>query len=257
MYLVAVHGYLLDHRLWEPLQATLPALVPGLRVVAPDLRGRGTSPRPAAPVHAMSLLADDLAEDIERLVPAGEPFALAGLSMGGYVAFEFLSRHGARFKGRLAALALCDTRANPDDDAGKAGRAAAAEAIKTHGMESPLGTMLPRLIARPSFGTPVETTVRAMILETPPEAAMGDLFGMMERGDGFAALGAFDRPILVVVGDDDRLTPPSDAEALAEGCQNAPAVRLHTVPGAGHLAPLENPSDVAEAFAALLEAAAR
>ncbi len=252
MYLVAVHGYPVDRRLWLPLAGELERLAPTLGFFAPDLRGRGTSRRPAAAVHSMSLLADDLADEIEASLPPEEPFVLAGLSMGGYVAFEFLGRHGARFRGRLAGLALCDTRATPDDPAGKAGRAAAAEAIREHGMDAPLGTMLPRLIARGSFGKPAEETARAMILSTPPETARADLFGMMERQDGFGALAAFDRPVLVVVGDEDQLSPPQDAEALAEGAQNAPFVGLHTIPGAGHLAPLEAPGDAAVAFADLV-----
>ena len=55
-----------------------------------------------------------------------------------------------------------------------------------------------------------------------------------------------------VVGDEDQLSPPQDAEALAEGAQNAPFVGLHTIPGAGHLAPLEAPGDAAVAFADLV-----
>jgi pimeloyl-ACP methyl ester carboxylesterase len=252
MHVVAVHGYLLDRRLWLPLAAELGRLAPAATFLALDLRGRGTSTRPAVASHPMSLLADDLAEEIDVSLPEDEPFVLAGLSMGGYVAFEFLRRHGSRFRSRLAGLALCDTRANPDDAAGKAGRSAAAEAIREHGMDAPLATMLPRLISRSSFGTAAEETARAMILETPPDTARADLFGMMERQDGFGPLGAFDRPVLVVVGDDDQLTTPADAEALVEGAQNAPFVKLHTVPGAGHLAPLEAPEDVAAAFAELL-----
>ena len=256
MHVVAVHGYLLDRRLWIPLSEELRRLAPDVAFLAPDLRGRGTSRLPAAASHPMSLFADDLAAAIEESVPPREPFVLAGLSMGGYVALEFLRRHRNRFAKTLAGLALCDTKATPDDEAGKAGRAAAAEAIRQHGMSAPLGTMLPKLIARRSFGTAVEETARAMILETPPDTARADLFGLMERQDGFGPLAAFDRPLLVVVGEEDQLTPPIDAEALVEGAQNAPFVGLHSVPGVGHLSPLEAPADVAGAFAGLLARAA-
>jgi pimeloyl-ACP methyl ester carboxylesterase len=252
MYLVAVHGYLLDHRLWDPLSVELSRLIPGLRTVAPDLRGRGTSSLPAAAEHTMTLLAGDVAGEIDRLVPAGDPFVLAGLSMGGYVAFEFLKRNRARFRDRLQGLILCDTRAHADDDAGKANRLAAAEAIRAEGMDAALRTMLPRLIARKARGSEVEKVVRAMILETPPATACADLAGLRLRDDGFEALGAFDRPVLIVVGDEDLLTPPSDAEAMAELCVNAPGVGLVTIPEAGHLSPLEEPIEVASAFAAFL-----
>ena len=117
MHLVALHGYPLDHRIWSPLaaRAAAGAIGPITSVFAPDFRGRGTSLRSAAPVHTMSLLADDMAEEISRGLPPGEPFVLAGLSVGGYVAFEFLKRHGARERGRLAGLALFDTKASADD----------------------------------------------------------------------------------------------------------------------------------------------
>src|ERR1017187_4602190 len=112
MHLVAFHGYPLDHRIWSPLaaRAARGTLGPITSVFAPDFRGRGISHRPAAPVHTMSLLADDMAEEISRALPAGEPFLLAGLSMGGYVAFEFLKRHGARERDRLRGLALFERR---------------------------------------------------------------------------------------------------------------------------------------------------
>lgn len=255
MYLVAVHGYPLDHRLWNPMTGELERTVPSLRVFAPDLRGRGRSTRPAADVHPMSLLADDVAADVDASVPPAERFVLAGLSMGGYVAFEFLRRHAARYRDRLAGLVLVDTRVTADDEAGRAGRLAAAEAIREHGMKAPLGTMLPKLIARSAFGTGVEETVRAMILETPPQTARADLLGMREREDGFAALGAFPGPVLIVVGDEDQLTPPPFAEEMADGASSASFVRLLTIPEAGHLAPLERPAEVADGVADLVRRA--
>ena len=137
MHLVAFHGYPLDHRIWSPLAARAAGgtLGPITSVFAPDFRGRGTSLRPAAPMHTMSLLADDMAEEISRALPAGEPFLLAGLSMGGYVAFEFLKRHGARERERLRGLALFDTKASADDDAGRAKRKEAIEALGKDGIE--------------------------------------------------------------------------------------------------------------------------
>ena len=252
MYLVAIHGYPLDHRLWGPMTAQLARTSPSLRVFGPDLRGRGRSTRPAADIHPMSLLADDVAADLDALLPPGERFVLAGLSMGGYVAFEFLRRHGARYRDRLAGLALLDTRASADDEAGRAGRIAAAEAIREHGMKAPLGSMLPKLIARAAFGTAVEETVKAMILETPPDTARADLLGIREREDAFTTLGTFAGPVLIAVGDDDQLTPASFAEEMAEGASSASFVRLLTIPGAGHLSPLERPAEVAEGLVDLV-----
>lgn len=257
MYLVAVHGYPLDRRLFSPLAdaAARGELGKITSVFAPDLRGRGTSKRPAASVHTMSLLADDLAEEIGTAVPRNETFLLAGLSMGGYVAFEFLRRHGERFRRRIAGLALLDTRATADDEAGREKRREAIEAIRKSGISAALAAMLPKLLARASRGSSAERITREMILATPPATAMADLAGMVVRSDGFGILAAFDRPVLIAVGEEDVITPVTDAEAMAEAAAQAPYVRLLTVPGAGHLTPLENPGEVAGGLAALSDRA--
>lgn len=259
MHIVAIHGYPLDRRLWGPLGQLAAAgeLGTGVRLFAPDLRGRGTSRHTAAEIHTMSLLADDVAADIDELLPKDEPFVLAGLSMGGYVLFELLRRHGKRFGARLSALALCDTRASADDEMGKTRRYEAIRAIRQRGIQTALEGMLPKLLARASRGMPAEAQTRAMILDTPPATAIADQAGMAERADGFDVLATFDRPVLLVVGDEDALTPPSDAEAMAEVLERAPYVRLLTVPEAGHLAPLERPRELAPALAELVRRAAQ
>lgn len=257
MHIVALHGYPLDHRLWVPLaeRAAGGRLGPIRSVFAPDLRGRGGSPHPAAATHAMSLLADDVAQDVAGALPKDAPFLLAGLSMGGYVCFEFLKRHGARFRGRLRGLALFDTKASADDEAGRAGRKAAIEAIRKDGIEAALAAMLPKLLARGSRGTPAEDLARRMILATPPETAMADLAGLAVRDEGFDVLSAWDRPLLVAVGDEDAIAPPSDAEAMTAVAARARWVKLLTVPGAGHLVPIEQPDEAAAGLVALAEAA--
>jgi 3-oxoadipate enol-lactonase len=257
VHLVALHGYPLDHRIWGPLaaRAAAGALSPITSVFAPDFRGRGTSGRPAAPTHAMSLLADDMAEEISRALPEGEPFLLAGLSMGGYVAFEFVKRHGTRYSGRLKGLALFDTKASADDDAGRAKRREAIEAIRKHGIEAALSAMLPNLLAKSSRKTPAEETARAMILATPPATAIADLAGLALRDEGFEVLSGWEKPLLVVVGDEDAIAPPSDAEAMTAVAGRAPWVKLVSVPRAGHLVPLENPDEAADAVVALAQRA--
>ena len=200
----------------------------------------------------MSLFADDLAADLPSLVPGDAPFLLCGLSMGGYVSFEFLRRHGTRLRSRLRALVLCDTKAAADDDATRAKRREAIEAIRKNGIDSAFVAMAPRLLSPTSKGTPAETLIREMILGTPPATAVADLAGLALRSDAFDVLGAFDRPVLVVCGEDDAITPAADAEAMAAACPNAPFVRLFTVPDAGHMAPLEQPGEVAAAIAELI-----
>jgi len=257
--LVAVHGYPLDRRLWDPLAARARngALGGITSLFAPDLRGRGNSARPAVALHAMSLLADDVAEEIGTALPKDAPFLLAGLSMGGYVCFELLKRHGARFRGRLRGLALFDTKATSDDDAGRAKRKEAIEAIRKDGIGAALAAMLPKLLAPGAGGNAAEDVARRMILSTPPATAMADLAGLAVRDEGFEVLAAWDRPLLVAVGEEDAITPPSDAEAMTAVATRAPWVKLLTVPGAGHLVPLEQPDEAAAGLIALAEAAGR
>jgi len=250
--LLCVHGYPLDRRMWGPLSERL-GRDGRLRVAAPDLRGRGSSRHPATGLHAMSLFANDLATDLPALVPGGAPFVLCGLSMGGYVAFEFLRRHGAGLRSRIKGLVLCDTKAAADDAAGRAKRKDAIEAIRRSGIGAAFEAMAPKLLSPSSKGAPAEALVRDMILSTPAETAMADLAGLALRSDAFDVLGGFDRPVLVVCGEDDAITPVADSEAMVAACPNAPFVRLFTVPDAGHMAPLERPDGVAEAIRDLVK----
>lgn len=259
MHLVALHGYPLDARMWSAMSARAAdgRLGPVESVFAPDLRGRGASPRPAGTLHAMSAFADDVVADLEAALPKDAPFLLAGLSMGGYVCFEILKRHRARLKHRLKGLALFDTKASADDDAGRKGRKAAIDAIRENGIEAALAAMLPKLLARAARGSDVEELVKRMILATPPATAMADLAGLAVRDEGFEALAAWDRPLLVAVGDEDAIAPPSDAEAMTAVAARAPWVKLLTVPDAGHMVPLEQPDEAAAGIRALAEAAIR
>lgn len=253
MYVVAVHGHPLDRRLFGPLErlAAEGALGGGTVLFARDLRGRGASSLPAAPVHAMSLLADDLLEEIEAELPPAERILLLGVSMGGYVLLELLRRHAERLKPRVAALALVGSRASADDEAGRAARRDAARALATEGIEASLRSMMPRLLSPRSRGSEAERVTREMVLATPVATAIADQLGMAERSDGFDVLASLGRPFLAAVGEDDVLTPARFAEEMVEAASGCPFVRLLTLPGAGHLAVLEAPAEMAAAIADL------
>lgn len=255
MHLVAIHGYPLDRRVFGPLTDVFRRrlVARSLGVYAPDLRGRGNSRREADTAHLMTLFADDLAEDVTVLVPDNEKFLLCGLSMGGYVAFEFLKRHKRRFQDRLAGLVLIGTRAGTDDPAQKDARFEAAAVIREQGMGPEVDRLTPKLLGRDAQDTELEELVRRMGVETPPETACADLLGMAERDDAFAVLAAFNKPVLVVHGEEDALVDVREAEATAEAAIGAPFVKLLTVPRAGHLVPLEKPLEVAEGIVELLK----
>jgi pimeloyl-ACP methyl ester carboxylesterase len=243
--------------MWGPFTACLRMGATGVDVFAPDLRGRGTSRHAARDVHTMSLLADDLASDIKELIVEDEPLVLMGLSMGGYVLFEFLRRHAPRMRGRIAALVLADTRLSADDESGRAARLSAIAAIRSRGMDAAREAMLPRLLARGASGSEAERLTKTMILATPPETACADQLGMTERRDAGDVLATFTAPVLLVVGEEDAITPAVHAEEMAEALSDSRYVRLLTVPEAGHMAPLEKPNEVASAVLDLIRVAGR
>lgn len=238
--LLLIHGFPLDHRLWE---AQLRGLSAEARVVAPDLRGHGRSgltPGTATMVQH----ADDLAALLDHL-GIGQAI-VAGLSMGGYVAFAFWRRH----RERVRALALLDTRAEADSVVARAGRDAAAAKARQAGAAAIADEMLPRLLAPANLANPkIAGAARRMMAEQPVEGIVAALAGLRDRADSRPILSTITVPTLVVVGEHDAITPPADAQAMAAAI---PAARLVTVPGAGHLSPLENPRAVNAALRKLM-----
>jgi 3-oxoadipate enol-lactonase len=227
--LLLVHGFPLDRRLWA---AQMKALVNLTRVIAPDLRGCGRSEVVPGPL-TMEQHADDLAALLDRL--AIRRAVVAGLSMGGYVAFALWRRHPERVQG----LILADTRAEPDSEAARAGRDAAAVKVQQAGAAAYADEMLSRLLAPPSRGSArIAGAARRMMAEQPVEGIVAALAGLRDRVDSRPTLATITVPTLVVGGEADVITPPADVQAMAAAI---PSARLEVIPGAGHLSPLENP----------------
>jgi len=227
--LLLVHGFPLDRRLWA---AQAGALATMTRVIMPDLRGHGKSEIVPGP-FTMDQHADDLAALLDHLKIRRA--VVAGLSMGGYVAFAFWRRHPERVRG----LILADTRAEPDSAAARAGREAAMDRVQQIGAAAYGDEMLPRLLA-PVSQTDVKIVgaARKMMAEQPVEGIVGALGGLRDRVDSRATLPTITVPTLVIAGDADVITPPADARALAAAI---PGARLAVILRAGHLSPLENP----------------
>ena len=234
---VLLHGFPLDHRMWRAQQQALEAA--GLRVVVPDLRGMGKAPlgRPGAGVA-------EHAADVLRLADrAGiRRFALAGFSMGGYVALE-VSRQAPE---RVAGLALVDTRAEPDSEEARAARMATIEKVRANGMQPLVDAMLPKMLT-PAAQPALVDEVRAMMLAQRPEGAILALHALASRPDARPTLPRIRAPTIVLVGQDDPVTPPDASKAMAAAI---PGASYHAVQGAAHLAPMERPGEVAEALVA-------
>jgi 3-oxoadipate enol-lactonase len=229
--LLLVHGYPLDHTLWQP---QLDGLADVAGMIAPDLRGFGQSDVPAG-VYAMDVLADDLAALLDALQI--DRAAVCGLSMGGYVALAFWRKYASRVRG----LILVDTRAGADSPAARQGRMDMAEQVKQRGARPAAEAMLPRLLtqaARQSRPELVEFA-HAMMLRQPPTGILGAQLGMAERPDSTPILPTINVPTLAVFGDQDVITPAEpEGRLLAEAIPNA---RLVVIPNAGHLSNLEQP----------------
>jgi pimeloyl-ACP methyl ester carboxylesterase len=239
-----VHGFPLDHTMW---QSQFDAFSPNFRVIAPDLRGFGKSTVTDG-VVSMRQMADDLAALLDVLA-IRRPVVLCGLSMGGYVAFEFLRTYGPRVR----ALILCDTRSAADTPEAAANRHKTAEVALSHGASPVAEGMLPKLIAPASLaGQPrVVESLKRMMRTTDPRAMAAALRGMAARADSTPLLTSIRVPTLVLVGQHDAISSLAEMRQMAARIPNA---RCVVIPDAGHMSPMENPSAVNAAIREFLDA---
>ena len=229
---VLLHAFPLSSAMWLEQRESLAS---SYRIITPDQRGFGGTPLPDDEEPSLETVADDIAamldaKEIDRIV-------LGGCSMGGYVAMSFLRRYADR----VAGLVLSDTRAGADNAEGAANRERIAQLL----IDDPTSTVLldevlPKLVGatttdrRPLiFGR-----VRALVQGAPPTAVAWAQRAMAARPDSADVLRGYNRPALVVVGEEDVLTPPDAAEQIAALLPNATLVRI---PQAGHLPAVETP----------------
>jgi pimeloyl-ACP methyl ester carboxylesterase len=200
------------------------------------------------PVTVADHTRDDTMSGIARRLLAQAPprFALVGLSMGGYVAFE-VQRQAPD---RVAKLALLDTTARPDSPEQTEQRRRQMELARSGRFGQIAGTLFPRFVAASRYGDQaLEAIVRMMAEETGAEAFVRQQIAIMQRVDSRSGLGAIHCPTLVVVGAEDAVTPPDRAAEIAAGIPHA---RQVVVPDCGHLSTLERPQAVTQALVELL-----
>ncbi|MEI7772404.1 MAG: alpha/beta fold hydrolase [Chloroflexales bacterium] len=234
--LLLIHAFPLSGAMWRP---QVQALQGQLRLIAPDLRGFGGTDAPPGP-YTMDQHADDLAALLDQL-GVGQA-TLCGLSMGGYIAMAFMRRHAARAR----ALILADTRAGADSAEAQAGREANARIAEAQGAAAIADKMIPGLVA-PGAGQELRAALRDMIVANTPQGIAGALRGMALRPDSTASLRAASVPAVVIVGEEDGLTPPTEAGQITMALAGS---YVMTLPGAGHLSSMESP----EAFTTALRA---
>lgn len=241
---LCVHGFPLDHSMWREQVAGLSDVA---RWIVPDLRGFGGS----GPVGTQQLTMDSLADDLNQLLDAlgvDSPIFLCGLSMGGYVAWQFWERYRSRLRG----LILCDTRAAADTEAVARGRRYLAERVLQEGSQAVGAEMLPKLFAQQTRDERPELTRSTLdvIHRTAPATVAAALLGMADRPDMTPRLREVECPVLVICGVEDVITPLSEMQAMTE---QLPQGRCVPIPAAGHLAPLERPAVVNPAIRAFVQ----
>lgn len=239
---VFLHGFPFDRSMWR---GQVEKLSDSFRVIAPDFRGHGETTVTAAP-STMEDLAEEIAALLDELnIPRA---VICGLSMGGYVAFALYRAHPERVR----ALVLADTRAQADTEDARRTREENARRALAEGMQPIVDAMLPKLLsARTRESEPeVVARVRKMMLGVNAEGAAAALRGMALRRDQTDILSKIDVPTLVIVGSEDAVTPPSEAETLHERIEGS---RLVVVEGAGHVSNIERPEEFDRALAEFLE----
>jgi 3-oxoadipate enol-lactonase len=228
-----LHAFPLDERMWDGIA---PAVVDaGYEVVAPDLPG-----------EELELGFPAWARRVLGLVDG--PFVPVGSSMGGYLAFELWRQA----RDRIPAMALVGTRATADSPEQRLARDDSIRLLGEAGREPFWKELAPRLFAE-GVDPAVVARAHELALAQPITALVTAQETIRDRVDSRPTLAAIDVPVLVLVGDEDRLTPPADAEAMAGALTDA---RLTRIRDAGHLAPLERPDAVGRELLSFLKEAA-
>lgn len=238
---ILLHGFPLDGRIWA---GQADRLAERYRVIVPDLPGFGQSTA-AKPFSIQSMAQDvrQLARELDAL-----PCAVAGLSMGGYVALAWSKLCPTD----IAALMLVDTKPQADSAEARQNRNRMIELAGSGGSLAIADEMIKSLLAPQVLSNDPDTVqrLRQMIEHQPPQTIQWALAAMRDREDLADFVTSIADPTLIVVGEKDQLTTPDMARALQETISQS---QLKIIPDAGHLTPLERPQETADALRRFLD----
>jgi 3-oxoadipate enol-lactonase len=240
--LVLIHGFPLSARMWEP-QMTLADH--GWRVIAPQLRGfdGGTNDPPTTSM-------DDYAADVIDLLDTlhVEDAVIGGLSMGGYVTLAMFRQARRYFR----AMVLADTRAEADPPAAVQGRERMIALARDKGAAAVADELMPKLVGASTeqHRPEIVERVRGLIVPNSVLSITGALVALMTRADSTPLLPTIHVPTLILVGDEDTLTPPALSETMHHAIAGSVLV---PIPQAGHMSNLEQPGPFNAALSHFLE----
>jgi pimeloyl-ACP methyl ester carboxylesterase len=233
----------MDSSLWAAQRSALSGA--GFRVLTPDLPGFGGS-APTAEAPSVDVMADAVVGLLDHL--AIDRAVVGGLSMGGYVTMALLRRH----PDRLSAIVLADTKAGADAPEAAANREAVAAAVESAGTAAGIADgMLPNLLGATTRDSrpDVVATVRRWIAAQPAAGVAWAQRAMAARPESLADIAAFGRPVLVLYGEQDTISPAADAMAMADAARaGGSATTVVEIPAAGHLTAVEDPEAVTRAL---------
>ncbi len=240
--LVFIHAFALNQTMWQEQVA---ALKNQYRCITLDLRGFGHSDV----VDEPSLM-NQMASDVRQLMKALsiDKAVLIGLSMGGYIALAFYRNYPEM----VGALVLADTRATADADEAKANRLLSAEKALREGSVAIADETTPKLLGDTTIKTNPDLVklVHSIQAENSPIGIAAAQRGMAARADSTDLLSQINCPVLVLVGSEDKLTPPREAEVIHQGIRNS---QLRVIENSGHLSNMEKPDEFNKALVEFLQ----
>jgi 3-oxoadipate enol-lactonase len=239
---ILLHPFPTHHEFWLPVAESLSTRY---RLILPDLRGHGESDIGEGPA-TMEKHAADIARVMDDADVGRAP--MIGISIGGYALFEFWRK----YRGRVAALGLCNTKAPADNAEGRAARLQSAKDVLERGTEPFFETMIPRLLGKTRRETRPDLVegVQRMMRKMSPEDVAQVQRGMAARQDSVETLKTINVPTLLVTGDEDILTGVNEAELMR---QHIATSQLRVIAKAGHFSAWEQPEQAARILRQFLD----
>jgi pimeloyl-ACP methyl ester carboxylesterase len=228
--LVLLHPFPANHHFWDDCA---PFLENRYQLILPDLRAHGDSTPGTGPA-TMAKHAQDLARLCDAVEVGRGIFA--GVSIGGYILFEFWRQ----FRERVAALVLANTRAGADSDEARLGREKSIVEVEQRGPTPFIEIMLGKVLGETTRRSRLDRVdaARAMMSRMSVKGIVAALQGLAARADSVPTLPTINVPTLVIAGEEDALTPVSEAQFMHKAIRGS---RLEVVPKAGHFSAFEQP----------------